>query len=106
MTNTSKLVRDRIPELIRANGEDPTYYTADPAEYRNRLRAKLREEVTEFLAATEEDAPDELADILEVVYALATDLNLTQPQLDEIRHQKALARGAFTSRIVWTGTRT
>ncbi len=105
MTNTSKLVRDRIPEIIRANGEDPTYYTADPAEYRNRLRAKLTEEVTEFLAATDDDASDELADILEVVYALAADLNLTQPQLDKIRHAKATTKGAFTDRIIWTGVR-
>ncbi|MFC9690706.1 hypothetical protein ACFTSF_19305 [Kribbella sp. NPDC056951] len=105
MTNTSKLVRDRIPELIRAHGETPTYYTADPAEYRNRLRTKLTEEVTEFLAATDEDAPEELADILEVVYALAADLNLTQPDLDNLRHQKAADRGTFANRIVWTGTK-
>ncbi|MFB6719231.1 hypothetical protein ACFCV3_03685 [Kribbella sp. NPDC056345] len=105
MTNTSKLVRDRIPEIIRSHGEDPTYYTADPAEYRNRLRTKLTEEVTEFLAATDDDAPDELADILEVVYALAADLNLTEPQLDKIRHDKATTKGAFADRIIWTGVR-
>ncbi|MFI5729054.1 hypothetical protein ACIA49_02970 [Kribbella sp. NPDC051587] len=105
MTNTSKLVRDRIPEIIRSHGEDPTYYQADPAEYRNRLRAKLTEEVTEFLAATDEDAPEELADVLEVVYALAATLNTTPDQLDKIRHQKATTNGAFTDRIVWTGTR-
>ncbi|WP_405056478.1 nucleoside triphosphate pyrophosphohydrolase [Kribbella sp. NBC_01505] len=105
MTNTSKLVRDRIPEIIRSHGEDPTYYQADPAEYRNRLRAKLTEEVSEFLAATEEDAVEELADILEVVYALANDLNTSAAELDEIRHRKAATNGAFADRIVWTGVR-
>jgi predicted house-cleaning noncanonical NTP pyrophosphatase (MazG superfamily) len=105
VTNSSKLVRDRIPEIIRSHGEDPTYYQADPAEYRNRLRAKLTEEVTEFLAATDEDAPEELADILEVVYALAATLNTPPAQLDKVRHHKAVTNGAFTNRIVWTGTR-
>ncbi|WP_238161120.1 nucleoside triphosphate pyrophosphohydrolase [Kribbella antibiotica] len=105
MTNTSKLVRDRIPEIVRSHGEDPTYYQADPAEYRNRLRAKLTEEVTEFLAATDDDAVEELADILEVVYALAADLGTAQPELDEARRQKATTNGAFAHRIIWTGTR-
>ncbi len=105
MTNTSKLVRDRIPDIIRSHGEDPTYYTADPAEYRNRLRTKLTEEVTEFLAATEDDAPVELADILEVVYALAADLGTPPDQLDKLRAEKAATNGTFENRIVWTGTR-
>ncbi|MET7279669.1 nucleoside triphosphate pyrophosphohydrolase [Kribbella sp. NPDC005582] len=105
MTNTSKLVRDRIPDIIRSHGEDPTYYTADPAEFRNRLRTKLTEEVTEFLAATEDDAVVELADILEVVYALAADLGTSSDHLDKIRHDKAQTNGAFADRIVWTGVR-
>lgn len=46
-----KLVRDRIPDIIRANGEEPITYQADPAEYRRRLRDKLLEEVDEFLTA-------------------------------------------------------
>ncbi|MDX6259197.1 MAG: hypothetical protein QOH84_885, partial [Kribbellaceae bacterium] len=38
MSTDGKLVRDRIPDIIRANGEEPIIYQADPVEYRRRLR--------------------------------------------------------------------
>jgi predicted house-cleaning noncanonical NTP pyrophosphatase (MazG superfamily) len=101
----NKLVRDRIPDLVRANGEVPVTYQADPAEYRRRLREKLLEEVDEFLNADPTGAVEELADVLEVVYALAADLGTDQPALDQVRHTKATERGAFVDRIVWQGVR-
>ena len=100
-----KLVRDRIPEIIRADGAEPDYYIAGPAEYRRRLRDKLGEEVTEFLTADDAHAPEELADVLEVVYALAADLGVDADQLEKIRKTKAAERGGFGGRIVWTGNR-
>ncbi|WP_079126065.1 nucleoside triphosphate pyrophosphohydrolase [Streptomyces sp. ERV7] len=98
-----KLVRDRIPEIIRSGGAQPETYTACPEEYRQRLRAKLQEEVAEFLAAEEPKMPEELADVLEVVRALASDLGLPPERLEAIRAQKAAERGGFGGRIVWTG---
>lgn len=100
-----KLVRDRIPQIIREDGAEPVTYTASPAEYRTRLRYKLPEEVGEFLAADDTDAPEELADVLEVVYALAADLGIDPDQLEKIRKAKVDERGGFASRIVWTGNR-
>ncbi|MEV8375352.1 nucleoside triphosphate pyrophosphohydrolase [Kribbella sp. NPDC056861] len=101
----SKLVRDLIPDLVRANGEVPVTYQADSAEYRHRLRDKLLEEVDEFLTADPAGAIEELADVLEVVYALAADLGTDQSTLDRIRHTKAAERGAFADRVVWQGVR-
>ena len=98
-----KLVRDRIPEIIRADGREPVTYTADAEEYAARLRAKLQEEVTEFLAS--EDDPEELADILEVLYALAEHGGTSREQLESLRAAKAEKRGGFASRIIWTGDR-
>ncbi|GAA2655088.1 nucleoside triphosphate pyrophosphohydrolase [Streptomyces spororaveus] len=100
-----KLVRDRIPEIIRVGGAEPEVYVADPAEYRERLRAKLTEEVAEYMAADETDAPEELADVLEVAFALAADLGVDPVQLEKIRASKAEERGGFSERIVWTGNR-
>ncbi|GAA0947605.1 hypothetical protein GCM10009554_44470 [Kribbella koreensis] len=100
-----KLVRDRIPDLIRANGEDPITYVAAPAEYRQRLRDKLLEEVDEFLTADSSAAIEELADVLEVVYALAADLGTDHPTLEQLRQSKAAEKGAFTNRLVWLGCR-
>ena len=96
-----KLVRDKIPEIIRASGLQPLIRTADAEEYRGLLHAKLREEVQEFLNS-DEDA-DELADILEVVLTLAHEAGISQQQLEAIRATKAAERGGFTRRIVWAG---
>lgn len=104
-SKVGKLVRDRIPLIIREGGAEPVTYTAGPEEYRGRLRDKLGEEVAEFLAADEESAPEELADVLEVLHALAADLGVDADRLETIRQAKATARGAFADRIVWTGNR-
>lgn len=46
-----KLVRKRIPQMIRADGVEPEVYVVEPAEYRARLRAKSAEEVAEYMEA-------------------------------------------------------
>jgi predicted house-cleaning noncanonical NTP pyrophosphatase (MazG superfamily) len=98
-----KLIRDKVPEIIRANGEEPITSVADAAEYRELLRAKLVEEVDEVLAADDKEAPEELADVLEVVLAFAADLGMDVGQLEEIRRAKAEERGGFADRIIWYG---
>lgn len=96
----AKLVRDKIPEIIRSNGAEPIVRVADPAEYRGLLRAKLVEEVEEFLVS---DSADELADVLEVLLATAADLGLQPAQIEELRADKAAARGGYANRLVWSG---
>ncbi|GAA3123030.1 hypothetical protein GCM10020254_82680 [Streptomyces goshikiensis] len=49
--------------------------------------------------------PEELADVLEVAFALAADLGVDPTQLEKIRAAKAEQRGGFAERIVWTGNR-
>jgi predicted house-cleaning noncanonical NTP pyrophosphatase (MazG superfamily) len=71
-----KLVRDKIPQIIRSRGLEPVIHTADTEEYAVRLRDKLREEAAEFVAS--DDDPEELADILEVLYALARRAGIDQ----------------------------
>ncbi len=87
------------------DGAEPITYTAGREEYRSRLRDKLGEEVAEFLEAGEEAALEELADVLEVVRALAADLGGDAGQLEKIRDAKAGERGGFAERIVRTGNR-
>jgi hypothetical protein len=48
---SGKLVRDKIPQIIRSKGQEPIICTADAEEYSRRLRDKLREEVEEYLAS-------------------------------------------------------
>lgn len=96
-----KLVRDKIPQILRSKGLEPVTRIADPEEYRASLRAKLREEVEEFLASN--DDPDELADILEVLYTLAELGGTDRRQLEKLRAAKAAERGGFADRIIWFG---
>ena len=65
----AKLVRDRIPELIRASGRTPVIRTLSDDGYRAALNAKLDEEVAELRAAHTRDAAlAEAADIVEVCW--------------------------------------
>ena len=97
-----KLVRDKIPEIMRAAGQRAVVHTADPVEFPVLLRQKLTEEVDEFLIS--QDA-EELADILEVLYALAGCLGLDAAGLEALREAKAELRGGFAERVVWHGPR-
>lgn len=96
-----KLIRDKIPQIIRAQGLEPVTYVAGPDEYATRLRDKLTEEVSEFLASDSD--PEELADVLEVVYALAALSGTNQQDLEKLRAAKAEERGGFANRIIWSG---
>lgn len=98
-----KLVRDRIPELIRSDGLEPIVHVASAEEYATRLRDKLREEVDEFLDSN--DDLTELADVLEVVYALAAHVGASREDLEALRMAKSAECGAFADRLVWSGNR-
>lgn len=92
-----KLVRDKIPEIIRSKGETPVVHIADTKEYLAKLKIKLTEEVTEFLR---DENVEELADILEVVYALGGRLGTSATRLEALRKKKADERGGFEQGIV------
>lgn len=96
MVTYNKLVRDRIPEIIRSQGEAPKTRILDNAEYLSHLEVKLDEEVGEY---HRDKTPEELADILEVVLALAEASGCTKEELLEVYRQKHDARGGFSKRI-------
>ena len=96
MTVYNKLVRDKIPEIIRKQGETPHTRILEQEEYSAHLEAKLDEEVAEF---HRDRNLEELADILEVVYALAEDLGHTRQELEAVCDRKQEARGGFRDRI-------
>jgi predicted house-cleaning noncanonical NTP pyrophosphatase (MazG superfamily) len=103
LVSQGKLVRDNIPRIIRSKGLEPVIYTASTEEYNQRLRDKLREEVEEFLAS--DNDPEELADILEVLYALTEQAGIDRQELEKLRAAKAEERGSFAQRIIWSGNR-
>jgi len=92
----NKLVRDKIPEIIQNNGEVPKFEILDSQEYLSELHKKLFEEANEFV---EEDSQEELADLLEVIYAIAKHKNIDLVEVEKIRVEKSQKRGAFEKRI-------
>jgi predicted house-cleaning noncanonical NTP pyrophosphatase (MazG superfamily) len=93
----NKLVRDRIPEIIRSEGKVPVTHVASVDEYWHKLREKLQEEVDEFLKGGSEE---ELVDILEILYALANVKSIDNKKLELLRKEKSEKRGAFKENII------
>lgn len=95
-TTYNKLVRDRIPEIIEADGKTPVTRVLDDKEYLEELIKKLQEECDEFKA---DKNVEELADLQEVILALADTLGISHAQLAEVYGEKARRRGAFKNKI-------
>ena len=96
----NKLVRDNIPNKIEANGEVAVTRVLTDAEYQYELSKKLLEEANEVINATTSKAIlEELADVLEVVRAIAKleDKNLND--VIDIAESKKQTRGGFEKRI-------
>ena len=93
----NKLVRDKIPEIIKADGRDcDTLIVAGEEKYKL-LEAKLQEEVNEFL---EDKNLEELADVMEVLFGLAGALGYSEEELIGAREKKREERGGFKEGIV------
>ena len=97
-----KLVRDRIPELADASGQPASWHQADPAEFSRLLRAKLLEEAQEAATATTRAGLlEELGDVLQVLYALASEAGYPAAEIECARARKARSHGSYTRRLVW-----
>lgn len=102
MTVFNKLVRDKILEIIEANGDKAAYrILEDDEEYMAALLAKDREEGIELAEARN---LDELADKLAVLYAIADALGYTPAQVEQARAEKEAKRGGFEKRIFLEST--
>lgn len=96
----NKLVRDRIPAIIERAGKTFTVRLLDEEEYKEELRKKAFEELEEYIqAATDGAALEELADLLEIIHALAECHGSSIEQVEQIRAQKAKERGGFRKKI-------
>lgn len=92
-----KLVRDKIPQLIADDGKTAIFRIASKSELREYLEKKLHEEVAEYC---ESNGLDELADVYEVLAALAKLEGSSLFGLNEKANHKRLISGAFDNNII------
>lgn len=105
----NKLVRDKIPEIIEANGEYcQIRILNDDIDYLKALQRKLDEEVAEYHKSEyrKGDAIEELADIVEVVYALVKAHGISKEYFEKVVADKRNKKGGFDSRIMLKETYT
>jgi predicted house-cleaning noncanonical NTP pyrophosphatase (MazG superfamily) len=101
-----KLVRDKIPEIIKQKGEECVVRVAESnEEYEKFLLEKLMEEGKEFCQAKDiSQKLEEMADLSEVIKALFSFYKFDANVVENIRIQKLEKRGGFEKRIIWKDT--
>lgn len=98
-----KAVRDKIPEIIAKDGQAAIYEIMPAEAWPHFLTVKLKEETNEY---TQSGEVEELADILEIIYALAELSGVSQLELEALRKKKRRERGGFENRIYLKEIRT
>ncbi len=93
----NKLVRDKIPEYIKQKGGRAEIHIAELEEYWEKLKEKLKEEVSEFYEA---ENIEELADVMEVIDTIIEFKKFSKKEIEKVRIDKAEKRGRFTKRII------
>ncbi len=93
----NKLVRDRVPEIIKESKQIPECVILSDEEYMAELNKKLKEETAEYLTSNE---LEDLADILEVVFAICEARGISEDKIQEVRKDKAIRRGGFQNKIL------
>ena len=97
-----KLVRDKIPEIIREkDNKTCTTEILDNDKYLEELNRKLQEELKEYLESGE---VEELADLEEVLRAILKAKKVDYNNFEKIRKDKVEKRGAFDKKIFLIST--
>lgn len=92
-----KLVRDKIPQIIEAQGKTCVTQILSQEDYIRLVDEKLNEELAEY---QESKSLEELADLLEVMEAAVKARGYTWEELLATRNRKRENRGGFQNRIL------
>lgn len=91
------MVRDRILEIIKADGKICVCETLSDRGYIYLLDQKLNEELGEY---QESKSLEELADLLKVMQAVIKAHGRTLEELEQVRADRASKRGGFEKKIL------
>lgn len=97
VTKYNKLVRDKIPEIIENDGKICNIDFLSDEDYLILLDEKLDEELAEY---HKDKNIEELADLIEVIYAVTIARGYSIGDLEDVRRSKADKRGAFSKKIL------
>lgn len=93
----NKLIRDKIPEIIKKKGEKAITHIAGDKEYWEKLKEKLSEEIKEF---EKDESIEEIADVLEIIDAIIKFKKFNKRKLYAVKAKKLKARGGFKKKII------
>ena len=96
MKTFNKLIRDKIPEIIEEAGNDYEVEILNDEDYFKYLNIKLKEELDEYL---ENNEIMELADLVEIVYAILDYKGISREEFEEMRKEKQEERGGFEKKL-------
>ena len=100
MPTYNKLIRNKIPQIIKANGKTATTRILNEDEYIEEICNKTQEELTEYLeATTKEHKLEELSDLLELINALAEHEGTTLEEINNIRKKSRRKRRLLRSSL-------
>ena len=92
----NKAIRDKIPEIIQKDGHSCNVETLSDEKFLEQLEKKLSEELAEY---QKDKNPEELADILEVVYRVAQLKGVSKEELEKVRNKKSEQRDGFEKNL-------
>ena len=92
----NKLIRDNNVKLMEDKGCKVCYETLDDKRYGEELDKKLKEEVNEYIA---DYNIEEMADVMEVIYAILDFRGITMEEVENVRTKKRERKGAFKKKI-------
>lgn len=101
----NKLIRDNIPEIIKASGKECDVRVLNDEEYILKLNEKIIEEAHEVSEADKSEITGELADVLEIIEAIEKYYNIEHGAVEKKKQDKAIKNGRFDKKLLLVETR-
>ncbi len=96
----NKLIRDRILEIIKADGGKSFSRVLNKKEYLKEIKKKITEEAKELVKAkSKKETVNEIVDIQELIDRIISELGLTKSQIKKQQKIKNKKRGGFKKRL-------
>ena len=97
----NKLIRDKIPEIIKVDKRNPKIRIMDDEEYRQELFNKVIEEAKELIRTNgkTKEMIKEIGDIYEVIDTIIKTYDLNKDEIKEVQDKRRFERGGFEKKL-------